>query len=96
MFVGLYSKIKRVLWRDGLYAYHMPVKKNIIVPAVIIIAVSFLFFFYFQQQTEQSIRDTMLEQQKQIQKDTTKSLAQYIRSDMDSIMGRLQGLSLSQ
>jgi signal transduction histidine kinase len=37
----------------------------------------------------------MLEQQKQNQKDNTRALAQHIRSDMNSIMGRLQGMSHS-
>jgi signal transduction histidine kinase len=37
----------------------------------------------------------MLEQQKQNQEDNTRALAQHIESDMDSIMGRLQGISHS-
>jgi signal transduction histidine kinase len=96
MIVGIFSKIKRRFNREGLPLYPLSVKKTIIISIIIIITVSFAFFFYFQQQTEQSIRDSMLEQQKQNQKDTTKALAQHIRSDMDSIMARLQGLSYSK
>ncbi len=93
--MGLISKINGIFSGGGLRINHLPVKRNIIIYAVIIITVSFAFFFYFQHQTEQSIRESMLEQQKQNQKDNTRALAQHIRSDMNSIMGRLQGMSHS-
>ncbi len=96
MVVGLFSKLKRRLHREGLPLYNSSVKRNIIISIIIIITISFAFFFYFQQQTEQSIRDSMLEQQKQNQEDNTRALAQHIRSDMDSIMARLQGISYSR
>ena len=96
MIVGLLSKLKRRFHRESLPPYHPSVKKDIVVSIVIIITVSFAFFFYFQEQTERSIRDSMLEQQKQNQEDNTKALAQHIRSDLDSVMGRLQGLSNSK
>ena len=94
--MGLLSNVKRSLKKGGLALYPLSVKKTVVVFIFIIITVSFVFFFYFQQQTEQSIRDSMLEQQKQNQKDTTKAIAQHIRSDMDSIIGRLQGISHSK
>ena len=71
------------------------VKKTVIISAVIIISISFILFFYFQQQTEQSIKDTILAQQIQNQKDSTRSLAQHIQSDLNLIMAKLQGLALS-
>lgn len=77
--MGLFSKINRIVRGEGLRINRLPVKKTIIIYAAIIITVSFAFFFYFQHQTEQSIRDSMLEQQKQNQKDTTKAIAQHIR-----------------
>jgi len=77
--VGLLSNIKRNLKKGGLALYSLSIKKTVIVFIFIIITVSFAFFFYFQKQTEQSIRDSMLEQQKQNQKDTTKAIAQHIR-----------------
>jgi hypothetical protein len=95
MIMGLISKINGIFSGGGLRINRLPVKRNIIIYAVIIITVSFAFFFYFQHQTEQSIRESMLEQQKQNQKDNTRALAQHIRSDMNSIMGRLQGMSHS-
>ena len=95
MIMGLFSKINRIVMGEGLRINRLPVKKTIIIYAAIIITVSFAFFFYFQHQTEQSIRDSMLEQQKQNQEDNTMALAQHIRSDMGSLMGRLQGISHS-
>jgi signal transduction histidine kinase len=71
------------------------VKKTVIISAVIIISISFILFFYFQQQTEQSIKDTILAQQIQNQKDSARSLAQHIQSDLNLIMANLQGLALS-
>ncbi len=94
--MGLSSNIKRRFNREGLLPYDPSVKRNVFISIVVIITFSFAFFFYFQGQTERSIRDSMLEQQKQNQEDNTKALAQHIRSDMDSIMGRLQGLAHSK
>jgi signal transduction histidine kinase len=94
--VGLFPKIKRKFKREKFRPHLTFVKKNIVVYTIVIIASSFAFFFYFQQQTEQGIRDTMLDQQKQIQKETTKALAQHIRSDLGSIMTSLHGLSYSK
>ena len=97
MIVGIPSKTKRRSYgKDLLPFYHPSVKKNIIISIVVIISVSFAFFFYFHSQTEQSIRETVLEQQKQNQEDNTRALAQHIRSDMNSIMARLQGMSHSR
>ncbi len=94
MIVRILSKTKKRLYGKGLLPLYQPsVKKNIIISIIIIITVSFAFFFYFQQQTEESIRDSMLEQQKRNQEDNTRALAQHMRSDMDSIMARLQGIS---
>ncbi|HXT84694.1 MAG TPA: sensor histidine kinase, partial [Verrucomicrobiae bacterium] len=44
---------------------------------------------------EQSIKDNILVQQIQNQKDSTKSLAQHIQSDLNLIMSKLQGLAYS-
>ena len=72
----------------------MSVKTTIIFFTAIIISISFILFFYFQQQTEQKIKDNILEQQMQNQKDNTRSLSQHIQSDLNLIMARLQGLAL--
>jgi len=71
------------------------VKKTIILFTIIIVTISFILFFYFQYQTEQSIKENILAQQIQNQKEATKLLAQIIHSDLDSVMARLQGLATS-
>jgi signal transduction histidine kinase len=96
MTLDIFSKIKRIFNREYLHRYPLSIKKVIIISIIIINAVAFTFFVYFQQQTEQNIRDSMLEQQEKNQKDTTKALAQHISSDMSSILARLQGLSYSK
>ena len=71
----------------------MSVKETVIVSIITIISISFILFFYFQHQTEQSIKDSILEQQIQNQKDSTRSLARHIQSDLNFIMAKLQGLA---
>ena len=73
----------------------LSLKKTVIVSTIIIISISFILFFYFQQQTEQSIKNNILAQRIQNQKDSTRTLAQHIQSDLDSVIARLQGLSYS-
>ena len=73
----------------------MPVKKTVIVSTTTIISISFILFFYFQQQTEQSIKDNILEQQIQNQKDASRSLSLNMQSDLNLIMAKLQGLAYS-
>ena len=75
------SKIWKRLKRVGFSS--MSVKKTVIISTIIIISISFILFFYFQQQTEQSIKDNILEQQIQNQKDASRSLAQHIQSDLN-------------
>ncbi len=72
------------------------VKKTLVICIVVIIALSFSLFFYFQQQTEQSIRTSIYDQEHKNQKDLVRALSQHIRSDLESIMLRLQGLASSK
>lgn len=62
----------------------------------LIISVSLLLFFYFQQDTENSIRKSIFEQQQENQVDNAKALARNIKSDLDSIKSKLQGIALSK
>jgi signal transduction histidine kinase len=89
----VYSKRWKRLKRFGFPS--MSVKETVIVSIITIISISFILFFYFQHQTEQSIKDSILEQQQQNQKVASRSLAQHIQSDLNSIMARLQGLAFS-
>jgi uncharacterized membrane protein len=94
--VGFSSKSKkRLITQNFGLLSSLPMRKTVILSAIIIISISFILFFYFQYQTEQSIKNNMLEQQIQNQKEATKLLAQLIQSDLDSVMARLQGLAFS-
>ena len=61
---------------------------------IAIIAISYGLFFYLQNATESNIRNSLFEQQKQRQVDSTKAISERISSDLDSIMSRLQGLAI--
>jgi hypothetical protein len=66
-----------------------------VISIVSIIVISYGLFFYLQNATESNIRNSLFEQQKQRQLDSTKAISERISSDLDSIMSRLQGLANS-
>ena len=70
-------------------------KKITILSIILIIGISYGLFFYFQNNTENNIRNSLFDQQKQRQIDATEALSHHISSDLDSIMARLQMLANS-
>lgn len=68
----------------------------VIVSIVVIIAAAFGSYFYLQSLTEANVRDALFEKQKQSQMDNTKSLANFISSDLDSIAVRLEHFATSE
>ena len=60
---------------------------------IAIIVISYSLFFYLQNTTESNIRNSIFEQQKARQMQSTQALSQRISSDLGSIMARLQGLA---
>src|ERR687888_277024 len=70
-------------------------KSKVLAIAIIalIIVISYSLFFYLQNTTETNIRNSIFEQQKALQMQSTQALSQRISSDLDSVMGRLQGLA---
>jgi signal transduction histidine kinase len=62
---------------------------------IAIIVISYTLFFYLQNTTEADIRNSIFEQQKARQMQSTQTLSQRISSDLGSIMARLQGLTVS-
>jgi hypothetical protein len=60
---------------------------------IAIIVISYSLFFYLQNTTEGDIRNSIFEQQKARQMQSTQALSQRISSDLGSIMTRLQGLA---
>ena len=64
-----------------------------IISIVLIIAIFYGVFFYLQNTTELNIRNSIFEQQKALQMQTTQALSQRISSDLSFMMARLQGLA---
>src|SRR5574338_148598 len=61
----------------------------VVLLAIGIIAVSYGLFFYFQGIVEKEFRDSLFEQQKARQVESTKAIAQHIESDLAAISTRL-------
>src|ERR671930_1593621 len=70
-------------------------KDLVIIFIISIIVISYGLFFYLQNNTESNIRNSLFEQQKQRQIESTLALSRHISSDLDSIMARLQSLENS-
>ena len=70
-------------------------KEVAIIFIISIIVISYGLFFYLQNNTENNIRNSLFEQQKQRQIESTQALSRHIGSDLDSIMARLQSLANS-
>lgn len=66
-----------------------------IIAVIVIASVSYGVFFYLQNITENNIRNSLFAQQEQRQVDSTKAISEDIKSDFDSIISRLQGLTYS-
>jgi hypothetical protein len=62
----------------------------------LIIIISYGLFFYLQTATENDIKNSLIEQQRQRQIESSKAISQNIGSDLDSIMARLQMLAISE
>ena len=70
-------------------------KKIGIISIILVVIISYGLFFYLQYMTENNIRNSLFEQQKQRQIESTKALSQHVSADFDSIMARLQDLANS-
>jgi hypothetical protein len=70
-------------------------KEVVIIFIISIVVISYGLFFYLQNNTENNIRNSLFEQQKQRQIESTQALSRHIGSDLDSIMARLQSLANS-
>jgi signal transduction histidine kinase len=68
-------------------------KKIGIISIILVVIISYGLFFNLQYITENNIRNTLFEQEKQRQIQSTKALSQHIGADLDSIMARLQDLA---
>jgi signal transduction histidine kinase len=68
-------------------------KKIGIISIILVVIISYGLFFSLQYITENNIRNTLFEQEKQRQIQSTKALSQHIGADLDSIMARIQDLA---
>ena len=71
------------------------VNNSIYIAAIFIVIIPLISFFYLQQETENSIRNSIFEQQKQVQIDSSRAIAHHLQSDIELILSRLQGLAMS-
>ena len=69
------------------------VKEIGIISIILIVILSYALFFYLQNITEQNIRNSLFEQQKERQIQATKDISQHIGSDLRLVMSLLQGLA---
>jgi signal transduction histidine kinase len=70
-------------------------QKIAIITIVSIVVISYGLFFYLQNNTESNIRNTLFEQQKQRQIESTRIISQHIGSDLSLVMSMLDGLANS-
>ena len=82
--------MKKVSFRSFFTA-----NNSVIIAAVLIIIVPLSLYFHLQHETESSIRNSIFEQQKQNQIDSSKAIATHLESDIELIVSRLQGLASS-
>jgi signal transduction histidine kinase len=75
--------------------FPMGAKKIGVISIILVIIISYGVFFALQYMTENNIRNTLFEQQKLRQIESTKSLSEDVSTDLDSIMARLQDLANS-
>jgi signal transduction histidine kinase len=61
-----------------------------IISIVLIVILSYGLYFFFQDITEDNIKQTLFEQQRQRQLDSNKAISQHIASDIDSILTKLK------
>jgi signal transduction histidine kinase len=61
-----------------------------IISIILIVALSYGIYFFLQDITEDSIKESLFEQQKQKQLDSNKAISQHIASDLDSILTKLK------
>jgi signal transduction histidine kinase len=63
---------------------------------VLIILFSYGFFFYLHNRTEKEVRDSLFEEEREGQLESTQTLSQHIGSDLDLVTTRLYALANSK
>ena len=81
--------------KKGSFRSFFTANNSVIIAAVLIIIVPLSLYFHLQHETESSIRNSIFEQQKQNQIESSKAIATHLESDIELIVSRLQGLASS-
>jgi signal transduction histidine kinase len=82
--------IKNMIKRSGRNILSGKTIKLAIVSVASITIISYSLFFFLQNNTENDIRNSLIEQQRQRQIESTRAISQNIGSNLDAIMARLQ------
>ena len=82
-------------WNSASIRNFMVMNKTVIVTAIFIISIPLILFAFLQNETEDSIYNSIFEQQKQNQKQISQGISQQIQSDLELILARLEGISNS-
>jgi hypothetical protein len=85
--------LKNIIRGDKRLFAREKTKKLAIVSIILILVISYSIFFYLQTITENNIKSSLIEQQRERQIESTRAISQNIGSDLDSIMARLQMLA---
>src|SRR5919199_5171255 len=70
-------------------------KQLAIISIILIIVASYGIFFYLQNTTEDTIRTSLFDDQKQHQVDSTRSISRHVSSDLNLVLANLKGLANS-
>ena len=72
------------------------VKKIGIISVILILSLSVGLIIYNQSITEESVRDRFIEEEKERQLESTKSISNHIQSDLNLVIAMLDGLATSK
>jgi hypothetical protein len=71
------------------------IKETVIISIIVIVILSYGLFFYLQSITESNIRDSLFEQQKMRQMESTQQISEHIGSDISLATAMLETLANS-
>jgi len=80
-------------WNSASIRNFMVMNRTVIVTAILILSIPLILFAFLQHETEDSIYNRIVEQQKQNQKQVSQAISQQIQSDFELILARLEGIS---
>ena len=82
---------RKLGFTSALFSSHA--KEIGIISTALIIIISYSLFFYLQNITEDNVKKSLFEQQRDRQMESTKAMAEHIAANLQSVMYILQGLA---